>query len=167
MKINVVPYAQKEHGLGKMDPIRRQRALSLLVHRRPKEFLLCRDVEAECHAISHTAEQYADEILRAAYNLRENSSAGRDVPFLPDETLLRGTAAGSWRDEKNAREARFQNMLQEKYEALNDKTFETIVRCRRCGSGEVNVDEKQPRSADEAATVFCVCVQCKNRWVMR
>ena len=150
-----------------MDPTRRQRALSLLFYRRPDEFSLCRDVEAECHSIAHTEEQYADEILRAAYNLKENSSSGRDVPFLPDEALLEGTMAGSLRDERNAREKRFQNMLQEKYEALNDRTFEAIVRCRRCGSGDVNVDEKQTRSADESATVFCVCVQCKNRWVMR
>ena len=58
-------------------------------------------------------------------------------------------------------------MLQEKYDALNDKTFESIVRCRRCGSGEVTWEEKQTRSADEGATVFCACTVCKNRWVLR
>jgi DNA-directed RNA polymerase subunit M/transcription elongation factor TFIIS len=58
-------------------------------------------------------------------------------------------------------------MLQEKYDALNDRKFQAIVRCRRCGSEEVTWDEKQTRSADEGATVFCACQTCKNRWVMR
>ena len=58
-------------------------------------------------------------------------------------------------------------MLQEKYDELNDANYAAIVRCRRCGSAEVTWEEKQTRSADEAATVFCVCTTCKNRWVMR
>ena len=59
------------------------------------------------------------------------------------------------------------NVVQEKYDSLNDRQFQAIVRCRRCGSQEVSWEEKQTRSADEGATVFCVCTTCKNRWVMR
>ena len=58
-------------------------------------------------------------------------------------------------------------MLQEKYDSLNDRTFQAIVRCRRCGSQDVTWEEKQTRSADEGASLYCTCAVCKNRWVIR
>lgn len=58
-------------------------------------------------------------------------------------------------------------MLQEKYEALDDRTFEAIVRCGKCKSPEVAWEDKQTRSADETATLYCVCTKCKHRWVLR
>lgn len=69
--------------------------------------------------------------------------------------------------ERVMRAKRFDEMLKEKYDALDDQQFKAIVKCRRCGSSEVRWEEKQTRSADEAATVFCTCVKCGNRWVMR
>ena len=38
-----------------------------------------------------------------------------------------------------------------------------LIRCR-CGSTDVLLVEKQTRSADEAATLFCYCVACKSKW---
>ena len=84
-----------------------------------------------------------------------------------DDTLTRGTLVGRIREESRARAARFEQMLHEKYEALNDRDYQAIVRCRRCGSQEVSWEEKQTRSADEGATLFCACATCKNRWVLR
>jgi DNA-directed RNA polymerase subunit M/transcription elongation factor TFIIS len=57
--------------------------------------------------------------------------------------------------EKNTRAERFERML-EKYDALNDRRFEALVRCRRRDGEEVTWDEEQTRSADEGATVFCI-----------
>jgi DNA-directed RNA polymerase subunit M/transcription elongation factor TFIIS len=145
----------------------RQAALALLHRCRPEDFALCREVEACCRAAAPSREDYRDHVLRAAFNLRENEGVGADVVYLDDETLAEPTAVGRIAAEVAARTARFDRMLQEKYEALDDRKFAAIVRCRRCGSEDVSWEEKQTRSADEGATVFCVCTTCQNRWVMR
>ena len=145
----------------------RARAIRLLLTSRPNDFPLCREVEADCHAASSTPREYTDAVLRAAFNLKENLAAGRDVVHAPDATLTAGTLVGRIDDERRARDERFQKMLQEKYDALNDRQFEAIVRCRRCKSAEVRWEEKQTRSSDESATVYCICTSCKLRWVMK
>ena len=149
-----------------MLPSERQRALRLL-HASRAEILLCRDVEAACHAESTTASEYYDRIRHAAFTLHANPDVGTDVTHASNETLTRSTLVGRIETERRVRMEHFEQMLQEKYDALNDRTFEAIVRCRRCGSVEVSWDDKQTRSADEGATVFCVCQTCKRRWVMR
>jgi DNA-directed RNA polymerase subunit M/transcription elongation factor TFIIS len=100
-------------------------------------------------------------------NLEANEKVGLDVVYLSDATLAKGTIVGRIEEERRARHSRFERMLEEKYEALNDQKFQAIVRCRRCGSEDVSWEEKQTRSADEGASVFCVCTTCKNRWVVR
>jgi len=150
-----------------MDVERRRQALQLLFDARPSEFHVARQVEALCCSISSCEEDYWDHVFRARFNLHENSEVNTNVVFMSDEDLAIGTIVGRIETERLMREERFQKMLQDKYDELNDKTFEAIVRCRRCGSEEVSWEEKQTRSADEGGTVFCVCTTCKNRWVMR
>lgn len=128
---------------------------------------MCRDIEAYCHAHSASEFEYLDMIRRCAFNLEVNLSTGFDVVSDTDAQLAENTLAGRILAEATERERRFQAMLEEKYESLNDQTFTAIVRCRRCGCEEVTWEEKQTRSADEGATVFCSCTRCKNRWVMR
>ena len=139
-----------------------------LIHSvKPDDLLLCREVEAHCHAASSTVEEYNDHIIRCAFNLKQNKAIGINVVYESDSVLSLGTIVGRIYSERQARTLRFERMLQEKYEALDDEKFQAIVRCRRCGSEDVSWEEKQTRSADEGATVFCVCTTCKNRWVMR
>ena len=38
------------------------------------------------------------------------------------------------------------------------------VKCPKCGSEDVNEQEIQTRSADEAATKIFTCLQCSNKW---
>ena len=149
-----------------MLPIRRQAALRLLGHYR-NDVYLCRDVESQCHGLSTNADEYMDNIRRAAFNLHSNPSVGREVVQETDARLAQGTLVGKLEAERVARKTRFEQMLQEKYDALNDANFQAIITCRRCGSTEVRWEEKQTRSADEGASVFCTCNSCKNRWVMR
>lgn len=130
------------------------------------EAAVARDIESVCHAASGTAIDYDDRIVRAAHNLSKRPSLGVAVVHLSDEECARGTAVGRVQDELRLRRERFEGMLQEKYEALDDQKFQAIVRCRRCGSEEIVWEEKQTRSADEGATIFAACVKCKNRWVM-
>ena len=157
-----------------MLPVRRQRALRMLMaaceNTSQPDLLspaLLRDVEALCHSLTHTENEYYDHIRRSACNLYSNPQAGLRVVCTPDAALTKNTLVGDIAEERIARSQRFERMLEEKYEALNDATFQSIVRCRRCGCEDVSWDEKQVRSADEGATVFCVCTRCKNRWIMR
>jgi transcription elongation factor S-II len=131
------------------------------------DIYLCRDIEAHCHSVSSTIREYQSHVVRSAFNLRENNQLGVEVVYEPDSRLAEGLIVGHIEHERKARLMRFEQMLQEKYEALDDEQFQAIVRCRRCGSKEVSWEEKQTRSADEGATVFCVCTICKNRWVLR
>ena len=144
----------------------RQKALRLLYSVRG-DVHFCRDVEAHCYAVSSTIQEYRNHVVRSAFNLRENIKVGTEVVHEPDSFLAEGLIVGRIENERKARLMRFEQMLQEKYEALDDEQFQAIVRCRRCGSDNVSWEEKQTRSADEGATVFCVCTICKNRWVLR
>ena len=113
--------------------LRRMDALKLLCEARPSDFETCRETEAACCAAAVNASQYKDYVRRAAFNLRENSKTDESVVYLEDRALTEGTLVGKIEIETKKRSARFERMLQEKYDALNDRKFEAIVRCRRCG----------------------------------
>ena len=149
-----------------MLPARRQQALRHLHAARP-DATLCRTVEGVVHGMSVSEADYDDLVLRSAFNLANNPGVGAEVVCQTDAALARGTLLGKLEDERAARKARFEQMLQEKYDALDDQQFAAIIKCRACGSTEVRWEEKQTRSADEGASVFCTCNSCKNRWVMR
>lgn len=118
-------------------------------------------------------EQYQAEMRRIAYNLAMNSSL-RDVEAcrlvaMNDEELSRGTIVERIQQDEARRAQSVQNMLNEKYENVRrraDGQNESILRCRRCGSGDISWQQKQTRGADEAMTVFCVCQECKTKWRM-
>ena len=149
-----------------MLPSQRQTALRLLFNIRPR-VELCREIESLCHGCSASADEYMQMIRRSAFNLSANPNIGIDVVNQSDRGLSQGTLIGKLEEERRARKERFDQMLQEKYDALDDAKFKAIITCLRCGSTEVRWEEKQTRSADEGASVFCTCFSCKNRWVMR
>ena len=124
-------------------------------------------MESVCHAEATSRYEYLERIRHCAFNLTQNPALGLDVVNAGDDVLTHNTLVGRIHTERRNRQERFHAMLQDKYDALNDRTFTAIVRCRRCGSEEVTWEEKQTRSADEGATIFCSCSTCKNRWVMR
>ena len=132
------------------------------------DFLLCRDMESIAHAISSTHQEYRDNIMRVAFNINQNRLLGLEVVRAPDSSLIHGTALENIEEAIRAKEDRFQQMLQDKYENLDDERFCAIVKCLRCGStDDITWDEKQTRGADEGATVFCVCTKCNNRWILK
>lgn len=152
-----------------MLPSRRQEALRLL-HSKVPDVRLCREVEAFCHGRSASAADYRDLVCRSVFNLANGGSetgCAANVVCDTDASLSRGTLLHTLEAERVARRERFEQMLQEKYDSLNDEKFKAIITCRACGSTEVRWEEKQTRSADEGASVFCTCNTCKNRWVMR
>ena len=149
-----------------MEPVFRQRCLSLLFKCR-SDFLLCRQVESTCHSLSSSEEEYISRIRRSAYNLHMNKDLREEVAYGSEAVLTKGTLFERVIREEEMRKKRFEDMLKEKYDALDDGSCGTVVKCRRCGGDDVLWEEKQTRSADEAATVYCLCNTCKNRWVLR
>ena len=41
-----------------------------------------------------------------------------------------------------------------------------VLKCGKCKSRKIDQVEAQTRSGDEAATLFCLCTSCGNRWKM-
>jgi DNA-directed RNA polymerase subunit M/transcription elongation factor TFIIS len=39
-----------------------------------------------------------------------------------------------------------------------------VLRCRKCKSTRVAVEQRQMRSADEGMSAFGMCMECKARW---
>jgi len=149
-----------------MEPIERQKGLKLLLNHRNIE--ISRNLESAIHSRSQTSNEYYDNIKRVSWNLHNNPSLeGVEMVFQLDKDLLHGTLLERIVNETKARAERFERMLQEKYDMINEKKYTSLIKCRRCGSEEVSYDEKQTRSADEAATIFCLCSTCGQRWIMR
>jgi DNA-directed RNA polymerase subunit M/transcription elongation factor TFIIS len=148
-----------------MQAAKRQRAYNLLCGSNVS-MSVARDVESLCHAASVSQDEYDNHVIRAAYNLARKPELGTSVVYSSDATCAVGTPVGLVQEEARLRRERFHQMLQEKYDALNDVKFKAIVRCRKCGSDEITWEEKQVRSADEGATIFAACSKCKNRWVL-
>lgn len=159
-----------------MDPAVRARCLKILysVHAPVSTrddgrawFRTCRDVEAMCHAQAHSAYDYEEAMMRATFHLKMDASRGSAVVHASDDELMDGTLVERIQAEARARQQRFEQMLQDKYEAVDDPECRAMVRCRRCGSSEVTWEEKQTRSADEGASVFFTCTTCSKVWVHR
>ena len=149
-----------------MQPARRQDALRLLHTARP-DMRCALNTEALCHSVSNTIDDYWDNVRRSAFNLQSNPNIGAEVVISPDSVLTEGTLVGHIETERISREERFARMLQDKYEALDDITFQSVAKCRKCGSKDISWQEKQTRSADEGCTVFVTCNDCHHRWVIR
>lgn len=150
-----------------MDPSARQAMVRVLLSRCGDDPLLAREMEAYCHSTSTSPREYAAQATRCLWNLHSNPSLGSRVLLMDDSVLAEATTVGYMERDRLAKRERFEKMLADKYDSLNDESFQAIVKCQRCGSNEIRWEEKQTRSADEGATVFCTCLACKNRWVLR
>lgn len=129
------------------------------------------EVERSVHAGAATRAEYDDGVLRCARNClnRPHGVDHRRMMRLPDARLVGGTLVERVRRTEDERHVVFHSMLQEKYESIQDakSRYASSLKCRRCNGSDVSWEQKQTRSADEAATVFCVCATCHNRWTIR
>jgi len=149
-----------------MEPEARFRSLKLIA--RFIDIKTAREMESAIHSKSKTKCDYYNNVTRVSYNLNYNKSLKEvSIVFESDKNLIHGTKLEEIENENKEKTERFEKMLQEKYNSINDKKYSTLIKCRRCGSEEVRYDEKQVRSADEAATIFCSCTTCGQRWIMR
>jgi DNA-directed RNA polymerase subunit M/transcription elongation factor TFIIS len=125
-------------------------------------------LEAAVHTqASASVDMYCDAMLRLLHNLRGNPALqdlGTCAVALSDHEMASGTAVAAVDIDEQTRYERFERMVQDKYDEINDHT--STLKCRRCGSAEVAWEQKQTRGCDEAMTIFCTCMKCKNRWKM-
>lgn len=50
-------------------------------------------------------------------------------------------------------------------EVVQDLIVNTVgLKCKRCGSDQINVVSRQTRSSDEATSKFYTCLNCGNKW---
>lgn len=111
------------------------------------------------------AVQYNDGCRRVHGALRVNGArllAKYDDPtvllHLPDALLEEGTEAEAFRAKKAAEAAHAKHVLED---VGPPKEVEvSVYPCRRCGSGDTELDVKQTRSADEGSTLFWACNAC-------
>ena len=151
-------------------PISQRQSVIILVNKYVNDVLVSREIEASIHAICRNMLEYTDKCQQIILNLKQNcnlANLGKDLVITSDSEMSKGTIIEDIERESSIQRNRFESMLQEKYDMMNDKSYNTTLKCRRCGSAEVSWEQKQTRSADEASTVFCTCNKCNNRWTMR
>ena len=129
-----------------------------------------RETEGAIHCISRNEEEYINKAQQLVINLKQNKDLilfGTDIVVKTDCEMAKNTIIEDIQHEDERRKLKFGQMLEEKYEMLNDKSYKETLKCARCGSGEVSWEQKQTRSADEAMTVYCTCNKCNKRWTMK
>ena len=150
-------------------PSQRMRSLHMISELQ-EDWILARNIEASIHATSGSGASYKDSVQRIAFNLRQNPkllSMGPEIVLLTDDEMAKDTIIQEIAREIRESRERFDQIVLEKYELVNRDNYKTTLRCRRCGSGDVQCDQKQTRGADEAMTVFATCQKCNQRWTMR
>lgn len=150
-------------------PTTRARSLHMIAELH-EDWLLARQIEAAAHALSKSRGAYTDMVQRIIFNLHNNpnlTSMSAEIVLLSDHDMARGTLIEDIERENRENRERFDQIVQEKYQLVNKASYKTTLRCRRCGSGDVQCDQKQTRGADESMTVFATCNKCSNRWTMR
>ena len=114
-----------------MNPTTRQLALRTMV-RFVDDLPLCRRTEAECHSVSRSIQDYHHHVTRAINNLKYAvTRRAEEIVRQTDDELSRNTAVSEREDRRMVHDARFESMLQEKCESLDDPTIQAMVVCRR------------------------------------
>ena len=124
----------------------------------------------QAHLLAAGAE-YSRLLTRVVWCLAEHGLEGmlaKAAPLtwleLSDEALLEGTARAAWERDYLAAQALAQTLMQDAKQSVGKGLFP----CPRCGSWEVESEERQTRSADEPLTIFNVCnnAACGKRFVI-
>lgn len=112
---------------------------------------------------------YSAQMRALIYNmLLHPALRAADVPRLAamtDADMREGTVLESIERDEQRMRAQFEGMLRETYDSLSGDAPVTMA-CRKCRGSNLEFEQKQTRSADEAMTVFCTCRDCGQKWKM-
>lgn len=114
---------------------------------------------------------YMDTAKRICHNLHYNPDIKRMYKLVELASLTNDQMKSSLLKRFQAAELEraesISNMLKQKYDAVNSTALtKSLLKCRNCGSADINWTQKQTRGADESMTIFCSCASCGNRWRM-
>jgi len=150
--------------MNKTDLERRGRALKLLC-----QCMNSRDAWNVEHAIyvsmaKSVFPDYEAKVRQIAWNVYASPTLLKQhdvhtLVLLDDTELARGTEIEAWYVKRH------QDALRQ-HDLLHFRGESGALKCNRCHSRNVQVDQKQTRSADEGMTVFCTCSTCGMRWKM-
>jgi DNA-directed RNA polymerase subunit M/transcription elongation factor TFIIS len=70
-----------------------------------------------------------------------------------------------WKQAYEEEQQKIKKTLEQR-ETISSGSSQHFIKCRKCKSDHVDVEQKQTRSADEPMTLFCQCRQCGTRFVM-
>jgi transcription elongation factor S-II len=148
---------------------RRTRALGLLRAHIPGKDAW--DLEAAIFEISLSGgsnSNYEAKVRQMAWNVCQSPGLVKQygaatLVHLENMTLARGTAVDAWYKQHEVNMKRQHVLLHEEHKVQQDGG---TLMCNNCHSHDVEVSQKQTRSADEGMTVFCECSNCGTRWRM-
>jgi DNA-directed RNA polymerase subunit M/transcription elongation factor TFIIS len=111
---------------------------------------------------------YEAKVRQMAWNLIQSPGLLRKygsttLVHLDNKTLAKGTKVEAWYQEHELNMKRQHVLLHEEHKVQQDSG---ALMCNNCHSHDVEVHQKQTRSADEGMTVFCECSKCGTRWRM-
>lgn len=126
------------------------------------------DAEAAIMRSSKDAKSYIDAATATIGKLRLGPvPCARDLPFCPDEELLRGTPFQKECADRAQAKARVEEEIQAITAgfSLSAKSRFSSA-CPRCGANGDDIQEidAQTRAADEGASVLGLCFKCGFRW---
>ena len=88
-----------------------------------------RELEGAVHCICRNEDEYINKCQQLIVNLRQNKNLielGMDIVVKTDPEMAKNTIIEDIEREDNRRKEKFEQMLQEKYEMLNDKSYNDL-----------------------------------------
>ena len=113
------------------------------------------------HLDSHLRHKWLDRVMRQCAILQV--SKGKWDVSADELSVLSGHAQVVEDLDKE------EKMVDELLKSGRKERAEGFLTCKNpsCKSREVDVEQKQTRSADEPMTLFALCTKCGNRWTMK
>jgi DNA-directed RNA polymerase subunit M/transcription elongation factor TFIIS len=128
-------------------------------------------IYAQClNKIKH----YKLKCCQLVYNLYENGGFLREnyspeqLVALDDYHLAEDTMREREQQEFNERVQTCRDLMNTTKIFSDDLSYlKPTMKCNKCKSSDISKTEGQTRSADEGATVYCLCNNCGKRWTIK
>jgi len=149
----------------------RFKAFALLKSACANDLQYARSIESSLYTAAHNdGRLYEEGIRRVVFALARNTSwmqryDAETLASLDEYTLAQGTPMEGWFDKLEKRRQRQEQLLADGV-TTNEDPGTSSLKCGRCKSTCINIEQKQTRGADEAMTVFATCEKCQLRWRM-
>lgn len=127
------------------------------------------DMESFASHVHYASMYYCKSMQRIISAVSNTAILGKDTHYLKwldidDSDLIKGTSHDAWLEEF-LEQKNFAKKTLEGKSNISDSSTKGIFQCPSCKSFEVDIDQKQTRSADEPMTNFCTCKHCNKMFV--